>query len=264
MIKLTKILIDRNSLLFAFGLLNLMAAVVFLFLLYFSDALNGGNSTFLKPFKFALSIALFSWTMAWYAFELKSLGAVSLYSWVVVITLGFEIVYISFQAARGQLSHFNISSPFFSTMTILMGVVAAVLTLWTLYIGILFFTGNVKPMPHYYLWAIRVSILLFVIFAFEGGLMGARFSHSVGQPQQGAVLPFFQWNTRIGDLRVAHFIGMHALQIIPILSYYIFKNTKATLALALAYALLATFTFLQAIKGRPFLGYHGKEISEKT
>lgn len=264
MLKFITILMDRNGLLFGFGLLNLISAGVFFFLTPLSFAGNQGNSDFLKPFKFALSIALFSWTMAWYIFELRDQKAVAFYSWAVVATLGFEIVYISVQAARGQLSHYNTSSPFYATMTILMGVVAAILSFWTLYIGFIFFTSEVKPIPDYYLWAIPVSIILFVIFAFQGGIMGARLSHSVGQPEPGAVLPVVGWNTRSGDLRVAHFIGMHALQVIPILSWFVLKNTKATLSLAIVYALIAAFTFLQAINGRSFLGNPAKENTNKT
>ena len=255
---------DRNYLLFVFGLLNLIAAVVFLFLMKFPGSANAGNSNFLKPLKFALSIATFSWTIAWYVYELKSQGSITVYSWVVVITLGFEIIYITIQGARGQMSHFNTSSPFYASMTILMGIVASVLTLWTAYIGMLFFTGNARSMPEYYLWAIRCSIILFVIFAFEGGLMGARMSHGVGQIQNDGRLPFVHWSTRIGDLRVAHFIGMHALQVIPVLSWYLLKNTKATLVIAFAYGLLATFTLLQALKGKSFLNLPDKNINHDT
>ncbi|NTD96341.1 hypothetical protein G6M26_27225 [Agrobacterium tumefaciens] len=262
MIKFMKILLDRNILLFNFGLLNLIAALVLLLLMQFY--FNQGTTNFLKPLKFALSIAIFSWTMGWYAFELKDQPSVYIYSWVVVITLGFEILYISFQAARGQMSHFNTSSPFYFAMTIMMGIVAVILTLWTLYIGILFFTSAVRPLPDYYLWAIRTGIILFVIFAMEGGLMGARFSHSVGEPQKGAAIPLLGWNTRIGDLRVAHFIGMHALQVIPLFSWYVFKNKSATLALACVYAILATFTFFQALQGKPFFQIQLKQLLIKT
>ncbi|MFC4142668.1 hypothetical protein [Pedobacter mendelii] len=263
MINSLKILAERNSLLFCFGLLNMIAAIAFLIFLLSTDAVVAGSNTWLKPFKFAVSIAIFSWTMAWYAFELKGQGTVTAYSWVVIITLGFEIIYISIQGARGQLSHFNTSSSFYATMTLMMGIMALIVTLWTLYIGVLFFTNDVKPLPNYYLWAIRTSIILFVIFALEGGLMGARLSHSVGRVGNDMGLPLVKWNTRIGDLRVAHFIGMHALQIIPIFSWYILKSTKGTLALAFAYALLASFTFLQAIKGRPLLRFPVKNIVHK-
>jgi hypothetical protein len=44
---------------------------------------------------------------------------------------------------------------------------------------------------------------------------------------------------------------MHALQVIPVLSFYVFKNTKATVVLVLCYAALALFTLVQALQGKP-------------
>jgi hypothetical protein len=81
--------------------------------------------------------------------------------------------------------------------------------------------------------------------------MGSRLTHTIGGADGGDGLPILNWSTRFGDPRVAHFIGMHALQILPILSFYLFKNTKITVIAAVFYMILAAFTLVQALQGKP-------------
>ncbi|OKS86997.1 hypothetical protein RG47T_2455 [Mucilaginibacter polytrichastri] len=231
----------------------MFAAAIFLLLTRFSSTMLRGANAWFKPFKFALSIAVFSWTMGWYTYELSAPATVNLYNYVVIILLGFEVIYIALQAGRGKLSHYNVSSPLFKFLTALMGIAAAIVTIWTGYIGILFCTTNLPNLPVYYVLSIRIGIFLFVFFAFQGASMGARQTHTVGGPEGYSRLPVFNWSTKYGDLRIAHFIGMHALQLLPLLSWYVFRDITATLIIGLLYALLAGFTLVGALKGRPLI-----------
>lgn len=244
----------RNETLFYFGLLCLVSAILFLLLTKTSSTQVYNVNAWYKPFKFAFSTFLFSWAMAWYCSYLSNFN-ISYYNWPFIILLGFEIIYIAIMAGKGQTSHYNLSTPFYSAMFSLMALAASLVTLYTAYIGFLFFKQSFPDLPDYYVWAIRLSIVIFVIFSFEGFAMGSRLSHTVGLENDNSNLFIVGWSKTVGDLRMAHFIGMHALQVIPIVSYYILKNTKATIVVATIYLILAFFTLIQAFNGRPFLKF---------
>jgi hypothetical protein len=243
---------SRNETLFYFGLICLLFSLLFLGLTKISNTQVFNVNAWYKPFKFAFSTFLYAWAMAWYCNYLPQFN-IGLFNWAIIILLGFEIVYIAIQAYRGQLSHFNVSTSFYASMDSLMAFAATAVTIYTAYVGILFFKGNFPDLPGYYLWSIRLGIFIFVIFSFEGFVMGSRLTHTIGGADGGSGIPLLNWSTKFGDPRIAHFIGMHALQVLPFLSFYVLKNTKATISIAFIYALLATFTLIQALQGKPFI-----------
>ena len=70
-------------------------------------------------------------------------------------------------------------------------------------------------------------------------------------------MPFFGWSTIAGDLRVSHFLGLHALQILPALALIasvVVASKYARLAiitvLGTSYGLFITFTYVQALMGQ--------------
>lgn len=242
----------RNEILFYYGLFCLILSFSFLILSMFSDIQINNVSAWIKPFKFAFSTFLFSWAMAWYCHYLPNFE-IRFFNWTVIIMLGFEIIYIAIQAGRGQLSHFNLSSPLYSALYTSMAIAASVVTIYTAHVGILFFQNDFPNLEKSYLWGIRFGIIIFVIFSFEGFVMGSRLTHTIGGRDGSEGLPFLHWSLQYGDPRVAHFIGMHALQILPLLSFYVLKDLRWVFFFSILYGFLAVFTLLQALQGKPFL-----------
>ncbi len=242
---------QRNEALFVFGIICFTVGLLCLLLSRISQVQLFEVSAWNKPLKFALSLGIYSWTMAWYCYYLPDFN-IKPFNITVIILWSFELFYITLQAARGQQSHYNISTPFYGFLYALMAIAASTVTIYTAYIGILFFTKPLPELPLHYLWAIRLGIILFVIFSFQGFMMGSRLNHSIGALNNNSNLFIVGWSKTVGDLRVAHFLGMHALQILPLCSYYFLKNTSLTFMLAFLYAWLAFFTLTQALKGKPF------------
>ena len=255
----------RNETLFYYGLICLVLSGIFIILTKYTNTQVYNVNAWYKPFKFAFSTFLFAWAMAWYCYYLPNFN-IRWFNWSVIILLGFEIFYIALQASKGQLSHYNLSTPVYSALFSLMALAASAVTLYTAYIGLLFFKYDFPNLPNHYLWAIRFGIIIFVIFSFEGFAMGSRLSHSVGALNDNSNWFIVGWSKTVGDLRVSHFIGMHALQILPILSYYVLKNTKLTIGLSIVYGLLALLTLIQALQGRPLIKTSNaqKEMTNKT
>ena len=241
---------EKNETLFYFGLICCLLSILFFAFTKLTTTQVYGVNAGYKPLKFALSTCTYAWAMAWYCAYLPEFN-IKLFNVSVIVLLGFEIVYIALQAARGQLSHYNTATPMYAALFSMMAIAATLVTLYTAYVCMLFFSGNFDPLPDYYVWSIRLALVLFVIFSFEGFAMGARLSHTVGAMNDNSNWFILGWSKTFGDLRVAHFIGMHALQVLPIASYYLLKNTKLTIAFSLLYGLLALTTLIQALKGKP-------------
>lgn len=253
----------RNPVLATTGWLMLALTSVMLCIAPFDARTITGINPWIKPLKFTISIAIFVWTLSWYLdYLLNKRWAVRLISWGVFVVMAVEIFCIILQAARGATSHFNVKTPFDAAVFSTMGLMITVNTMLVLLALVLFF-GRTRPLPLAYLWGIRLGLLLFLLSSIEGMTMIARMAHTVGQPDGGPGLPLVNWSTRAGDLRIAHFLGFHALQILPLVGYTLSRPRRAALPerrqiaylliAALIYTAVGVIVFSQAISGRPLI-----------
>lgn len=243
----------RNSLLALAGWLCWLGAFICMLLYQADHTFVTGINAWIKPIKFFGSIAIASWSMAWLLFYLDAPKKVKIFSWMMVITMFIEMAIIVYQAANGRRSHFNITTPLNSILFSIMGVAILTFTIWTGYICILFFKQKKFNIPDTYVWGIRLGLLFFVIFSFEGGLMVQRMAHTVGGIDGSPGLPLFNWSREYGDLRVAHFFGMHSLQILPLMGAYFTNSVKQLFLFAVLYFILVSVFLAQALLVVPFM-----------
>lgn len=255
--------LSRRSLPLAYvGMANAVLLVALVTLAAVDDRQITGLNRWIKPAKFAASVAVYTWTLAWYLGYLKPHRAsVRAVGWGVAFCMVVEIACVVLQAARGQASHFNVATPFDGAVFSLMGLLIVVNTILAVYTLLLFCLTRVE-LPAAYLWGIRLGLLLFLAAGLEGFVMTGRSAHTVGLPDGGPGIPVLNWSTAGGDLRVAHFVGLHALQLIPLAGFLVSRHAGHTRvlspagwtgALALAYALLAGGLFARAIQGKPLV-----------
>ncbi len=243
----------RNKLLFNFGWFCLVGVVFCMIQFQQDTTFVAGINAWIKPLKFFLSIAIFSWTMAWLLYLLEAQRKVRIFSRMVVVVLLFELAVITWQASNGRLSHFNISTPLYGALFSAMGIAITLLSLWTGYMAILFFKQKQFNISKSYLWGIRLGIILFVIFSFEGGIMAARLAHTVGNVDGSPGIPLFNWSKEYGDLRVAHFFGMHSLQLLPLVGYYLCSKNWQIFLFSSLYTVFCIVMLMQAFFKIPFI-----------
>lgn len=216
-----------------------------------------GVNRWIKPIKFFISISIFVWTVAVYLNFLKGYDRSARFiSWGMIVVFSIEMIIIVTQAGRGTTSHFNIKTPLDGILFAIMGMAIFFNTLLAAHLLFLYFKAEIE-LPNAILWGMRLGIIVFLLGSIQGGYMSAQPGHAVGVADGGAGLPLVNWSTTGGDLRVAHFFGLHAIQSVPIAAYVLEKftpnlSTILTFVFAIGYFSFFSFLFIQALFGRPF------------
>jgi hypothetical protein len=239
-----------------------------------------GAPIWLKPLKFGISLAIYTATMAWLISLLtRGRKAATWLGTVISVAALIEIIVIMGQAARGRQSHFNFVTALDATLFSIMGVTIVVVWIATLWIGVLLMIQRIGDRP--IALAIRSGVIIALVGLAVGFLMTSPTpaqltemqagapptimgAHSVGVPDGGAGLPIVGWSTEGGDLRVGHFVGMHALQALPLLAFLLvfasrrfaglrdeLLRTRLVLIFAGVHAALTVLVTWQALRGQP-------------
>jgi hypothetical protein len=231
-------------------------------------------------------MAVYAVTLAWMISLLERGRRTAWWAGTVVAVTGVaEVGLIALQAARGQQSHFNNTTALDAAIFGAMGMTIGVLYAATLVIAILLMIQRVgDPVVT---WTLRLGLIIALVGMALGFLMvlptpeqqasgvddivGA---HSVGVPDGGPGMPVTGWSTTGGDLRIPHFVGMHALQALPLLAIALGLlarrvprlrdggvRLRLVLVAAAAYAGLLALVTWQALRGQPLLDPDGATLA---
>jgi hypothetical protein len=244
-----------NPSLYWMGAMNFLLFGVCLILFFFDSRLVMGINTWIKPMKFGLSVGVYCWTFAWLLRYLVSKGNVKFISWGVIICMIAENAIIALQAARGVTSHYNISSGLDASLFSVMGLFIGINTVIIFYTLMLFlFAATTLDKKMLLAW--RLGLFLFLVGGVAGGMMIGNLSHTVGASDGTDGIAFLNWSKAVGDLRAAHFITMHGLQVIPLFAFFVSSKLKRPqLVIAVVFILYSVFCFRLhqvALDGKPF------------
>ena len=215
-------LMSRQSVLTIFAAAMLALALPAAVLIILDDRTWREVAIWAKPLKFMLSTAAFAATTAWFVGllpeGLQASPLVHRLAWVVVITSTFEVGYISLQAVLGQGSHHNTGDPLHAALFGLMAIAAAGLTATQAVLAGLIWRHSLERNSVFVRSVIVGLILTFALATASGFMLGGQ------QPPAGTGLPLLGWRIGQADARPAHFLGVHAHQLIPLAGWLLQRN----------------------------------------
>lgn len=226
------------------GLLMLTFTAFFTIGVVADERIIAGAPAWLKPAKFGISIAVYTLTLTWLLGFVRTertwlRRTISAIAWTVIAVFAVEMAVIVTQVVRGTTSHFNFATPFDAVLYSTMG--AAITLLWSVNLLLAILLLFVRFDHPAFAWALRLGLAITVLgmalgflmtmptaqqmASWEAGapvtVMGA---HGVAVPRDAEAIPVLGWSTQGGDLRVPHFVGMHALQVIPLIGWLVVRR----------------------------------------
>jgi hypothetical protein len=257
----------------AVGTLMLVVAGTSLVAMLVDPRIITGAPAWLKPFKFAISTAIYSLTLAWIFGWLSDWPRVRrVVGWTTAVVFVLEVAIIDAQAWRGTTSHFNVSTTLDMVLFSVMG--AAILLQTLVSVAVVVALWRQRFTDQSLGWALRLGMTLTVAGALTGPLMtrptaaqladaraGARITiagaHSIGGLDGGPGLPVTGWSREHGDVRVPHFIGLHGIQALALIAVGLRRwrrpeavRVRALLVAAASYASLFLLLLWGALRGR--------------
>ncbi|MEM7180084.1 MAG: hypothetical protein AAF518_04170 [Spirochaetota bacterium] len=258
-----------NPLLFWNGILSLILFILLLPLYFFDTRTLLGVAIWIKPIKFAISLTIYSFTLLWILQFIEGKETlVKRLSWVICLASWFEIFVIALQAFRGVRSHFNVATPLDAILFSSMGTV--ITCFWLVHLFFAYQLMRQKTSPSllhisivHGMWIAAVGMILgFVmtqptseqISLMQAGSPQLSGRHTFGAADGGPGLPLVGWSKQAGDLRIAHFFGIHAMQVLPFFAFLAFgkestKSKQGMRLISLSYGFFTLILTIQALRG---------------
>jgi hypothetical protein len=275
---------DGSPVLTATGLFMAVVLVASLVGMVVDPRTITGAPAWLKPAKFAVSTAIYMLTLAWIFTRLPEWPRTRrVVGWVTAVIFVLEVAIIGTQAWRGTTSHFNVGNLLDGVLFGIMGSAIVLQTLTSVAVAVALWRQTFSDRALG--WALRFGLVITILGASIGGAMTRPTSaqlaearttgrmaisgaHTVGAPDGGPGMPGTGWSVEHGDLRIPHFLGLHAMQLLPLVALALRRRrtseparVRLVMVAVSSYASLVAMLLWQAVRGQSFVQPDGTTVA---
>ena len=243
------IISQRNKWLYWAGCFMFFTAIICLGLFLFDNRQISGAYIWLAPFQIAMGSGILLFSMAWLLHVINNKKQRNFVSFVYLTgVVGVFIINI-FHATRGKTYHSLNQTPLDELFNYLTIFCCLIIFLNQVFITLILFFQKKNMHSQHYTWGIRSTMMVFSISMLIS--LAVYFARHKLNPNLNVFDVFFgtAWGSRSIYFKISYYLGLHSIQLIPLVSYYLFEYKKQVLLFSFAYLTLIVLLL--------FLGFFG-------
>lgn len=223
---------ERNKWLFLLGCFVFILGIISLGFLLFDIRDVDGISLWNLPFRLSVGSGLYIFTLAWLSYLINNTNVRKAITAFVFLIFSCFLSIVFIQMINDRIIFISNDTPF----DLLMNQICLVLFLFFLilqiWITVIFYTQKKNMHSQHYTWGVRMGFIVFTFF------LSVVFTIFLCKGKS-VYLDLFQSHRGLSfEIQTSFYLGLHSIQIIPLLSYYLFDQKKQVVFFSISYVVL--------------------------
>ncbi|MFZ4680667.1 MAG: hypothetical protein ACOYLP_10915 [Flavobacterium sp.] len=223
---------QRNKWLYVLGCIVFVLGIISLGFLLFDSRTVNGISLWSLPFRFSIASGVYIFTIAWLSFLINNTHFRKAITILIFILFSCLLSIVFFQLIKEHIAFIANETPFDQLLNQLSMTLFLCLLFLQIWITTHFFRQKKNMHSQHFTWGVRMGFFVFTFFLFMLATLFLFRDKTEG-------ISLFQFERGLSfEIQASFYLGLHSIQIIPLLSYYLFDQKKQVVFFSIAYVVL--------------------------
>lgn len=220
---------QRNKWLYFFGCFAMVVGIIILGFLLFDTRTYNGISLWILPFRFSIGSGIYIFSITWFSYLINNTNYRKAISFFIFLIFSCFLGIVITQLIKENIAFLSLETPFDLFMNQLGIVLLSSLLILQIWITSIFVRQKKNMHSQHYTWGVRMGFIVFTFF------LSVVFTILLCKGKT-VYLDIFQFHRGLSfEIQTAFYLGLHSIQIIPFLSYYLFDKKKQVVFFSVSY-----------------------------